>query len=276
MKAMDIGPLRQATASFGEVLKYWRVARRMSQLVLAAEAEISARHLSFLETGRAQPSRDMIQLLANALDIPFAEQNKLLLAAGFAPKYAHRELDAPELAQVRRALKFILRQQEPYPALVIDEIWNIRMRNTASERIFRPFRDLSEIPPDRAQNVMHLLCHPNGVRRFMTNWEESVGPLIQSIHREAVVGNNPRLAQLRDELLAYPDMPIDWKTANSLATPPLLTMRWEKDDLRLAFFTTITTFANPHEVTLQQLRIECLFPADKATEDAARRLASGN
>src|SRR5262245_60957887 len=182
---------RQVAASFGELLKHWRVARRMSQLALAAEAEISARHLSFLETGRAQPSRDMIQLLGTALDIPFADQNNLLLAAGFAPRYAQRAIDAPELEQVRRALQFILKQQEPYPALVMDQAWNIRMRNAASERIFRLFRDLSDFPADRAKNAMHLLCHPNGVRRFMTNWEEFVGPLIQSIHREAVVSNNP-------------------------------------------------------------------------------------
>src|SRR5271169_5863751 len=119
MKQMDIPRPRQAAAlSFGDLLKHWRTARRMSQLELASEAEISARHLSFLETGRAQPSRDMIHLLGNVLDIPFFDQNSLLLAAGFAPKYAHRKIDAPELEQVRRALEFILQQQEPYPAIV--------------------------------------------------------------------------------------------------------------------------------------------------------------
>lgn len=248
----------------------------MSQLDLASEAEISARHLSFLETGRAQPSREMIHLLGNALDIPFFDQNALLLAAGFAPKYAHREIDAPELEQVRRALEYILEQQEPYPAIVIDEAWNIRMRNAASERIFRLFRDLSELPGDRAKNAMHILCHPKGVRRFMTNWEEFVGPLIQSIHREAAAGNSASILQLRDELLSYPGMPTSWKTANPVAAPPLLTMRLKKDDLHLAFFTTLTTFANPHEVTLQQLRVECLFPADKATEETARMLVANN
>jgi transcriptional regulator with XRE-family HTH domain len=269
----DIASRRQHAPVFGDLLKHWRSARRMSQLDLATEAEISARHLSFLETGRAQPSREMIQLLGNALEIPFFDQNALLLAAGFAPKYAHREIDAPELGQVRRALENILKQQEPYPALVIDEAWNIRMRNAASERIFRLFRNLSELPSSRARNAMHILCHPKGVRRFMTNWEEFVGPLIQSIHREAIAGNSVAMMQLRDELLSYPGMPTHWKTATAEAAPPLLTMRLRKDDLSLAFFTTLTTFANPHEVTLQQLRVECLFPADKATEETARRLA---
>jgi transcriptional regulator with XRE-family HTH domain len=276
MKPMNIPRPHQATLSFGDLLKRWRAARRMSQLGLAAEAEISARHLSFLETGRAQPSRDMIQLLGNVLDIPYSDQNYLLLAAGFAPKYAHREIDAPELTQVRHALEFILRQQEPYPAIVIDEVWNIRMRNAASERIFSLFRELSDLPNDRARNAMHILCHPKGVRRFMTNWEEFVGPLIQSIHHEAIVSNSAGVLQLRDELLSYPGMPADWKTANSLTAPPLLTMRLKKGDLQFAFFATLTTFANPHEVTLQQLRVECLFPADKTTEDAARRLANSN
>ena len=276
MKPLDSPRPRHPTLSFGDLLKRWRTARRMSQLALAAEAEISARHLSFLETGRAQPSRDMIQLLGNVLDIPFADQNNLWLSAGFAPKYAHREIDAPELEQVRHALEFILKQQEPYPAIVIDEIWNIRMRNAASERIFRLFRELSDLPDDRARNAMHILCHPKGVRRFMTNWEEFVGPLIQSIHHEAIVSNSAGVLRLRDELLSYPGMPADWKTANSLAAPPLLTMRLKKGDLQFAFFATITSFANPHEVALQQLRIECLFPADKATADAARRLANSN
>ena len=274
---MDMPRSRQATLSFGDLLKRWRAARRMSQLELAVEAEISARHLSFLETGRAQPSRDMIRLLGQALDIPFSDQNNLLLAAGFAPKYAEREIDAPELEQARHALEFILKQQEPYPAYVIDEVWNIRMRNTAADRVFRPFRELSDLPADRARNAMHLLCHPKGVRRFMTNWEEFVGPLIQSIHHEAIVSNSAGVLRLRDELLAYPGMPADWKTvANTPTAPPLLTMRLQKGDLQFAFFATLTTFANPHEVTLQQLRVECLFPADKATEDAARRLANGN
>ncbi len=274
---MDIPRPRPATPAFGDLLKHWRSARRMSQLELASEAEISARHLSFLETGRAQPSRDMIQLLGTVLDIPFFDQNNLLLAAGFAPKYAHREIDAPELEQVRRALEFILHQQEPYPAIVIDEVWNIRMRNAASERIFRLFRELSELPGERAQNAMHILCHPKGVRRFMTNWEEFVGPLIQSIHHEAVVSNSAGVLQLRDELLSYPGMPASWKTANPASiAPPLLTMKLKKGDLEFSFFATLTTFAHPHEVTLQQLRVECLFPADPATEEAARRLADSN
>lgn len=274
---MDIPRYRNAPALvFGELLKHWRTARRMSQLELASEAEVSARHLSFLETGRAQPSRDMIDLLGNVLDIPFSDQNNLLLAAGFAPKYPQREIDAPELEQARHALEFILRQQEPYPAIVIDEVWNIRMRNAASERIFRPFRDLSELPPERARNAMHIFCHPKGVRRFMTNWEEFVGPLIQSIHHEAVVGNSGGVLRLRDELLSYPGMPASWKTIAPLSAPPLLIMKLQKGDLALAFFATLTTFAHPHEVTLQQLRVECLFPADKVTEEAAHRLASSN
>lgn len=266
-------PARQRQNSFGDLLKQWRSTRRLSQLDLASEAAISSRHLSFLETGRAQPSREMIELLGNALDIPFAAQNDLFLAAGFAPKYATHEIDAPELEHVRRALEFILKQQEPFPALVLDEAWNVRMRNAAAERIFRIFRTPGALPENRAQNAMHSLCHPMGVRRYVTNWDEFIGPLIQSLHREATAGNNPAITNLLDELLRYPGVPARWKAGGPTETPPLLSMRLKKDDVEFNFFTTLTTFANPHEVTLQHLRVECLFPADKATEETARRMA---
>src|SRR5690349_19485224 len=126
--------------AFGRLLRQWRQARGMNQLALATDAEISVRHLSFLETGRAQPSRAMVQRLGAVLDVPLADQNVLLLAAGYAPLYAARDLDAPELEPVRRALRFILCQQEPYPAIVIDAVWNVVMRNAAADRIFPLFR----------------------------------------------------------------------------------------------------------------------------------------
>src|SRR5947207_1755518 len=127
--------------AFGRMLRQWRDARHMSQLTLATEAGISTRHLSFLETGRAQPSREMVQLLAGMLDVPLGERNALLVSAGYAPMYAERPLGAPELAPVRRALEFILRQQEPYPALVLDGDWNIVMHNDAVHRVFAPFKE---------------------------------------------------------------------------------------------------------------------------------------
>jgi transcriptional regulator with XRE-family HTH domain len=260
--------------SFRDLLRHWRSVRRMSQLALATEAEISARHLCFLETGRAQPSREMVQLLGSVLDIPFAEQNAMLLAAGFAPLYGRRELAAPELAYVQRALDFMLRQQEPYPAIVIDGTWNVRMRNGASRRMLQPFRERYDMPASLAENAMHVVCHPKGLRPFLVNWEAFVGPLIQTVHREAAQGANPLAAELRDALLAYPGIPRSWRMPNANAASPLLPMQLQLGELRLAFFTTLTTFAIPRDVTLQQLRIECFFPADDATAEAARRMAA--
>jgi len=144
----------------------------MNQLALATDADISIRHLSFLETGRAHPSRAMVERLSAVLDVPLADRNVLLLAAGYAPLYGERDLAAPELDHVRRALQFILRQQEPYPALVIDSVWNVVMRNTAADRIFRPFRGPTNLSRAHAGNALHSTFHPDGLRRFIVNWEE--------------------------------------------------------------------------------------------------------
>lgn len=261
-------------ASFGALLRHWRLTRRLSQLALATEAEISGRHLCFIETGRAHPSREMVQLLASVLDVSLSDQNAMLLAAGYAPAYGERDLGAAELAHVKRALEFIMKQQEPYPALVVDGGWNTVMRNAAAGRIFRLFQDGSALRGAAARNAMHMICHPDGLRRFIANWEEFAGPLVQMIHREAAAGANPAAARLRDALLAYPGMPSRWSIPDARApVPPLLTMRLERDDLSFSFFSTLTTLATPRDIVLEQLRIECFYPADAATAEAARRLA---
>jgi transcriptional regulator with XRE-family HTH domain len=267
-------PVAQQRPSFGSLLRHWRLARRVSQLALAAEAGISGRHLSFLETGRAQPSREMVKLLATVLDVPLAEQNNFLVAAGYAPIYGERELSAPELQHVRRALDFILKQQDPYPAIVFDGEWNIMMRNDAHNRIFSLFRIVSGTGRKEGRNAMRTIFHPEAMRQFIVNWEEIAGPLMQALHREAADGSNVNAARLRDELLTYPDVPSRWKVPDALSVvPPLLTMRLKKDDLSLAFFSTLTMLATPRDIMLQQLRIECFYPADAITEETARRLA---
>ena len=245
----------------------------MNQLALATDAEISIRHLSFLETGRARPSRAMVERLGTVLDVPLADRNLLLLAAGYAPLYGARELDARDLEPVRRALQFILRQQEPYPALVLDARWNVVMRNAAAERIFRIFRGPTRPSREHGGNALHSTFHPDGLRRFIVNWEEFAGALIQTVHRDAAT--SAAAAGLRDELLAYPGVPSRWRMPElRAAAPPLLTMRLRKDDLTLAFFTTMTMLANPQDLTLAQLKIECFHPADALTESIAARLAA--
>lgn len=267
-------PVAQQRPLFGSLLRHWRLVRRVSQLALASQAGISGRHLSFLETGRAQPSREMVQLLATALDVPLAEQNNLLVAAGYAPIYGERELSAPELDHVRRALEFILKQQEPYPAIVFDGEWNITARNDAANRVFALFRITSATGRKAGRNAIRTIFHPEAMRQFIVNWEEYAGPLMQMLHREAADGLNVSAARLRDELLTYPGVPSRWEVADPLSVvSPMLTMRLKKDDLSLAFFKTLTTLAMPRDITLQQLRIECFYPADTITEETARRLA---
>jgi transcriptional regulator with XRE-family HTH domain len=263
-------PESSASHAFGTLLRQWRDARHLSQLALATEAGVSTRHLSFLETGRAQPSREMVQLLAGMLDVPLGERNALLVAAGYAPLYGDRPLGAPELEAVRRALQFILRQQEPYPALVVDGQWNVVMKNEASRRIFDLFRG-----PQETSNVMRTVFDPQMLRPAIVNWDEVAQCLMHSVHREVAATGGETMLRLRDELLAYPGVPARWKTPGALAPmPPLVAMQMRKGDLSMAFFSMITTFATPRDVALQQLKIECFFPADAATEQTARTLAS--
>jgi transcriptional regulator with XRE-family HTH domain len=267
-------PEGNVATAFGTVLRRWRTARAMSQLTLATEAGISTRHLSFLETGRAQPSREMVQLLAGMLDVPLGDRNALLVSAGYAPAYGERPLSAPELEPVRRALEFTLHQQEPFPALVVDGEWNIVMRNAGAARIF----DLFVTPgceDDEVPNVMRTVFCPEGIRRYIVNWEELAECLVHSLHRQVAATGSETMARLRDELLGYPGVPSRWNVPDpTVAMPPLVSMQLKKDVLSLTFFSMITTLGTPRDVTLQQLKIECFFPADAATEQTARQLAS--
>ena len=259
------------TDTFGPLLRRWRTTRHMSQLSLATEAGISTRHLSFLETGRAQPSREMVQLLSGMLDIPNGERNALMVSAGYAPVYGDEPLGTPELEPVRRPLEFILNQQEPFPAIVLDGHWNIVMGNEASTRIFGLFKERGD---HGGANVMRTVFDPGRLRRFIVNWEEVAQCLMHSLHREVAATGGDGVVRLRDEVLSYPGVPSRWAMPDNVPPmPPLATMRMRKDDLTLAFFSTVTTFATPRDLALQQLKIECFFPADTVTEQFARRVA---
>jgi transcriptional regulator with XRE-family HTH domain len=261
-------------ASFGALLRQWRTRRGKSQLTLATEAGVSTRHLSFLETGRAQPSREMVQLLAAMLNVPLHERNVLLLVAGYAPLYGERGADAPELDQLNPALDFILRQQEPYPALVIDGHWNILRRNIAAARVFGFFA--GPLPRDGARpNAMRALFHPNGLRRCVTNWEELALPMLRALHRQAALEPGASVARLHDEVLTYPGVSAEWATGEDESPPPpMRVMRLRKGDVSMSWFCMFTMVQIPCDVTLQNLRVECFYPADRATEEAARRFAT--
>jgi transcriptional regulator with XRE-family HTH domain len=262
-----------ATGHFSSLLKHWRNVRRLTQIELAGDANVSARHLCFLETGRAQPSREMVQLLGSALDLPLEECNALHVAAGFVPPYGDRGLAAENLQPVRQALDFILRQQEPYPGIVIDGRWDVRLRNQASRRLFKAFHQSYEMEADTAENAMHVVFHPKGLRQFITNWDEFAGQMIQILHREVAQGGRVA-AQLLDEIMVYPGLPAEWRLPrNPAGSSPVMTMQLKKGDFRLAFFSTFTTLAMPTDAALQKLKIECFYPADSATAAQARELA---
>ena len=262
-----------AIGHFSCLLKHWRNVRRLTQIELASDAKVSARHVCFLETGRAQPSREMVQLLGSALDLPLEERNALHVAAGFVPPYSDHGLAADNLQPVRQALDFILRQQEPYPGIVIDGRWDVRLRNEASRRLFKTFRESYEMESDIADNAMHVVFHPKGLRQFIVNWNEFAGQMIQILHREVAQGSSVA-AQLLDEIMTYPGLSAEWRRPrNPAASSPVMTMQLAKGEFRLAFFSTFTTLAMPTDAALQKLKIECFYPADSATAERARELA---
>jgi len=251
----------------GALLRHWRTARRISQLDLSLEAEVSSRHLSFVETGKAQPSREMVLRLAEALEVPLRERNALLLAAGYAPVYRETGLEAPEMAAARRAVEFILAQQEPYPAVVLDRHWNLLMANAATGRFLARFPECAV--PGRP-NAMRLLFHPQGLRPFVEDWEGVAGIMIQRLHREvAGAQSGAETQELLEELLGYTGVPSRWQRPELDRPPaPLVAVSYRREGIRLSFFSTITTFGTPQDVTLQELRIESFFAADEATRAA--------
>jgi transcriptional regulator with XRE-family HTH domain len=262
---------RQST-TFGTLLTQWRNRRSLSQLDLAVTSQVSQRHISFLESGRAKPSQKMVLQLATVLEIPLRHQNLMLSMAGFAPIHTETDLSAPEMISISKALNFILRQQEPYPAIVIDRYWNLLLANKGATRLLNMFID-----PDKLQalfcidgkiNLMRVTFDPQGLRPFIANWEELVGYLLQRVYREANSSiESEQSTLLFDELMSYPGVADIWSRSNhSPQNDLILTTHFKKHDLDLRFFATISTLGTPYDITLQEMRIECLFPADEVTE----------
>jgi len=215
----------------------------------------------------------MVQLLGNALDLPLEERNALHVAAGFVPPYGDRGLAADNLQHVRQALDFILRQQEPYPGIVIDGQLG---RPHPARSVAAPVQAVHEsydMEADLADNAMHVVFHPKGLRQFIVNWDEFAGQMIQILHREVAQGSSIA-TKLLDEIMAYPGLPAEWKLPrNPASSSPVMTMQLAKGEFRLAFFSTFTTLAMPTDAALQKLKIECFYPADSATAEKARELA---
>ncbi|HZS62213.1 MAG TPA: helix-turn-helix transcriptional regulator [Gemmatimonadaceae bacterium] len=253
---------------FGVLLREWRAARHISQLHLALSANVSSRHLSCVETGRAQPSPELIERLAEALDIPFRERNALLIAAGHAPGYRETDFHAPEMAKARGAIELILKHQEPYPAIVMSRQWDLLMVNQGAARVFGWIRG----GPSAERNVIRQAFDPRGLRPYIVNWSEVAADMVRQLQSDvAAAPHDPRPRALLNEVLASPDLPAHgWADAPA---NPLWHAHYRKDGRDVRFFWTITTFGTAQDVTLQELRIECSFPADEATAEWCQSLA---
>jgi transcriptional regulator with XRE-family HTH domain len=254
-----------AASPVGELLRHWRGVRHLSQLALAGEVATTQRHLSFIESGRSQPSRAMLLRLARTLDIPIRERNQLLLAAGFAPLYREAGLESEEATQVRAAVERVLEAHEPYPAVVMDRHWNVLTTNSAAGAFFGWL--LGERELEGPPNVIRLMFDPDGLRPFVHNWEDIAEALIQRVHREAVGGfPDAETVALLDQALGYPGVPSQWRTPDFRNPPlPVVPVDFQKHGLALSYFSTVTTLGTPQDAMLQEIRIESFFPSDDAT-----------
>ena len=268
-------PSTAAPIGFGPLLRDWRTARRMSQQQLAIESEVSTRHISYVENGKSSPSREMVLILASALDLTLRASNSLLSSAGFAPVYRETDLSEPEMQPVRHAFDTILSHHEPYPALVLNRAWDVVKMNNAFMRLFA-FLLEPPFDPIVGENVMHSLFHPQGVRPYVENWDEVAGFLIDRLYRESITElETSDSRKLLDALLAYPGVPAGMTEIDLASAPRVcVTVDLDKDGTRLKLFSTLTTLGTPMDVTAQELRIESYFPADDATGEWLRKAAA--
>ena len=259
-------------------LRHWRQQRRISQLELALSCGVSQRHLSYLEVGRAQASREMVLRLGEALRIPLREQNHLLATAGFAPQFRESALGDAAMEPVFSALQMMLDHHEPYPALVVDWDWNLLRMNQAMQRILGLLGDAEALWQrtcgDGPRNVFRITMHPEGLRPFIRNWTELAPAVIARTRREAEHYCTPTLAELLQWVEQDPEIPADWTAASSAPIMPVIPLVMGAGEMSLSMFSMISTFGTPHDVTTDELRVETFFPADAASEALLRTLAA--
>ena len=271
---MDAGV---SAGELGALLRHWRDLRGKSQFDLSLDAGVSQRHISFIETGRSAAGRETLMDIAQALDVPLRERNQLLLAAGYAPVYPEGAWNAVEMRGVTRALERMLRQHEPFPAVVMDRHWDVLMTNDAAPRLFGCFIDMKARRGPR--NLLHLMFDPQGMRPHLADWEGVARSLIQRVRREAV-GRviDERTRALLEELLAYPGVDPAWAMPGASGVSPdmpVIPIGFVKDGRVLNYFSMVTTVGTPQTVAAQELRVECMFPVDEDTEALHAALTGG-
>jgi transcriptional regulator with XRE-family HTH domain len=266
--------IEDPASGLGELLRYWREVRGKSQFDLALDTGVSQRHISFIETGRSTPSREKLTQIAEGLEIPLRERNILMVAAGYAPIYADTALDAPEMAPIVTALKQVLRRHEPFPAMVLDRSWNVVMTNTAAPRFFGKFIDIAARPSPR--NLLHLMFDPKGMRPFIADWQSVSKSLLERVHRESIGGlTDSKTAELIAALHRYSAGTGKGKPAKARVPAPILPMipiGFILDNQILRYFSMITTVGTPQTIAAQELRIECMYPADRITKTTHLKL----
>jgi transcriptional regulator with XRE-family HTH domain len=255
----------EQSAGIGELLRHWRRLRGKSQLDLAGEARTTPRYVSFVETGRAQASRQMVVRLAAALDVPLRERNALLLAAGYAPLYSAGPLDSPEFERVQGALNSMLAQHEPFPAVVMDRAWNVLHANTGASRLFGGL--LAPRPMPDPANVLRLMIEPGPVRNAVSNWDAVAPSLLERARREAVGGVlDGETRTLLDELCLRAEVAALLHDQQAVfASVPVIDVCFEFGGVALSFFSVVSTIGTPTDITAQELRLEAFFPSDETT-----------
>ncbi|MEM1264249.1 MAG: helix-turn-helix transcriptional regulator [Pseudomonadota bacterium] len=262
--------MSEPAPTFPTVCRHWRRYRKLSQLELALAANVSQRHVSWLETGRSQPSRQMVTRLAEAMEVPLRERNVLLQAAGFAPLYRESQLDDPAMAPVRDALQRMLRHHEPLPALVVDRYWNVHEQNSAATLLLGLGGDLAELNTavggGERVNLALLTLHPKGLRRFIRNWNEAAPCFVQRLRHEAAATGDATLAARFEQFI---DVAGELDDGESSVAPllPVLPLELELGGQTLSLFSVITTFGTPQDITTDELRIEAFYPSDAVTAE---------
>ncbi|MEM8798025.1 MAG: helix-turn-helix transcriptional regulator [Pseudomonadota bacterium] len=252
---------------FGPLLRSWRTERRLSQADLAHAIATPPRHVSFLETGRANPSREMVSRLSAALEIPLRQRNLLMKAAGFADLYGERDISDHEMRMLQKAVLKMMTAHDPYPAFAIDRHWNLRDMNASGRKMWAPIAEAFPLDnPKLPPNMLDATYSPDGFRRFMVNWEDYARQSIQRIHREAL--SPVDLDAALDRISVYPDLPEDWWAFDvSYALDPVFTVRMEIAGRALSFFSVMASIAVPTATLAQELRVETMFPSDEVTEN---------
>ena len=258
-----------APQQFKEVCRRWRQHRKLSQLELALAADVSQRHLSWLETGRSQPSREMVLRLSDAMDVPLRERNLLLQAAGFSALYTEKHLDDPGMEPILEAVQYLLVHHAPYPAVAVDRFWNIQLQNHGADLLLGLSGELGAAPSEMAEsgelNFAWLTLHPEGLRRFIVNWEQVAPSFARRLRSEALASGDPLMHERFERLISLAG-PILQMEDTQPALMPVLPLELDIGGHALSLFTIITTIGTPQDITADELRVEAFFPANAATE----------